>query len=194
MSRSGDMNHGTSTLIYLRRSAVDRNPLWAFNFCIKISAVCSNLMSTIGSSKNDVADSGKRYNSWEAATFCFSLFLSVYFLPGHGSLQERWRATFSFVCVFCPLQYSYGSSSTSRTLLSCACTLPSFALEIAMQGQATAQANAVLSWTRSASDPDTFLIAKVKDDEPRPLTSNPFTVQAAGSESGTLTIPFNRAG
>ncbi|KAJ7586803.1 hypothetical protein C8J56DRAFT_1026935, partial [Mycena floridula] len=57
-----------------------------------------------------------------------------------------------------------------------------------------ANGTGVVAWNREAdSDPQDFEIVKVKLDENPAETSLPFTVHAAGSSSGLLTIPFIRA-
>ncbi|KAJ7590220.1 hypothetical protein C8J56DRAFT_937126 [Mycena floridula] len=73
--------------------------------------------------------------------------------------------------------------------------IPGWALVIGISGQAQANGTGVVAWNREAdSDPQDFEIVKVKLDENPAETSTPFTVHAAGSSSGLLTIPFNRAG
>ncbi|KAJ7573445.1 hypothetical protein C8J56DRAFT_1033863 [Mycena floridula] len=58
-----------------------------------------------------------------------------------------------------------------------------------------ANGTGVVAWNREAdSDPQDFEIVKVKLDENPAETSLSFTVHAAGSASGLLTIPFIRAG
>jgi hypothetical protein len=69
-------------------------------------------------------------------------------------------------------------------------------LQIGIVGQAQAQATATATWSREASDPLDFAIAKVKLDEPGTLTSPPFAIHIANAQEtgGTVMLPFNRAG
>ncbi|KAJ7589718.1 hypothetical protein C8J56DRAFT_1164358 [Mycena floridula] len=69
-------------------------------------------------------------------------------------------------------------------------------LVIGISGQPMANGTGVVAWNRDRgdSDPQDFVIVKVKLDENPAETSTPFTVHAAGSTSGLYTIPFNLAG